>query len=371
MRRPFLWPAPPPDPPMALAIATEPHARVVVEVARALDVDVARGLSADEAAARLLRVGANQLEAHEPPSVWRSLFGAATEPFVLLLAAAGIGAVLLGEVRDGLLVLCGLIPIVAADVATTYRSERALAELREAVAPVAHVMRDGVRIEVPAGDIVPGDVLLLATGDVVPADARVLPGGDLLVDRSVLTGESVPEQTKPSPDADGAPLTDRHAMVYAGTSIVGGRGPALVVATGSTTELGAIASNLTAPQRRRSPLQRELYRLVRILLVAAIALIVVTVGLGFLRGQPARCEPARGNLRRDRCHSGGAAGPAGGDPRSRRVSPHAPRRARSEAGGTGITRRGGPHHHRQDRHPDAQQVRGRGTLAPGSPDRCR
>ena len=272
---------------MAHAIATHPHARAAVEVARALDVDVARGLSAEEAAARLLRVGANELEAHDPPSVWRSLFGAATEPFVLLLAAAGIGAVLLGEVRDGLLVLGGLIPIVGADVATTYRSERALAELRDAVAPVAHVLRDGVRTEIPAGDIVPGDVLLLATGDVVPADARVLPGGSLLVDRSVLTGESVPEEARSSPDVEGAPIAERHAMVYAGTSIVGGRGPALVVATGSTTELGAIASSLRAPQRRRSPLQRELDRLVRILLVAAIALIAVTVGLGFLRGQPA------------------------------------------------------------------------------------
>ena len=124
---------------MAQAMTTHFHARTAVEVAQALEVDIARGLSADEAAARLLRGGANQLEAHEPPSVWRSLFGAATEPFVLLLAAAGIGAVVLGEVRDGLLVLGGLIPIVGADVATAYRSERALAELRAAVAPGAHV----------------------------------------------------------------------------------------------------------------------------------------------------------------------------------------------------------------------------------------
>jgi Ca2+-transporting ATPase len=265
----------------------EPHRFAADEVASELAVEVARGLSSSEAAERLLRVGPNELEAHTPPSVWRALVSAATEPFVLLLAAAGIGAVLLGEVRDGLLVLGGLVPIVGADVATTYRSERALAELRQAVAPVADVLRDGARIGVPASDIVPGDVLLLTTGDVVPADARVLPGGSLLIDRSVLTGESVPEQARSSRDDDGAPLSERHSMAYAGTSIVGGRGPALVVATGTRTELGAIASSLHAAQRRRSPLQRELDRLVRILLIAAIALIVVTVGLGFLRGQPA------------------------------------------------------------------------------------
>lgn len=210
-----------------------------------------------------------------------------TEPFVLLLAAAGIAAVALGEVRDGLLVLGGLIPIVGADVATTYRSERALAELREAVAPRAHVVRGGVRREIPADGIVPGDVLLLAAGDVVPADARVLAGGGLQVDRSVLTGESVPEQASAEPDPEEAALAQRRAMVYAGTSVVGGHGAAIAVATGQATELGAIAGSLGVDPRRRSPLQRELDRLVRILLVAAICLIIVTVGLGFARGQPA------------------------------------------------------------------------------------
>ena len=272
---------------MVDAVASEAHSRAADEVARGLAVSVAHGLSDVEARLRLERHGPNELEGHEVPSIWRSLFKAASEPFVLLLAAAGIGAVILGEMRDGLLVLGGLIPIVGADVATAYRSERALAELREAVAPRAQVLRGGRRVEVAAGEIVPGDVLLLAAGDVVPADARVLPGGSLLIDRSVLTGESVPEQASPSPDEPDAALAERHAMVYAGTSIVGGRGAVLTVATGTATELGAIAGSLGGERRRRSPLQRELDRLVRILLVAAIGLIIVTVGLGFLRGQPA------------------------------------------------------------------------------------
>ena len=152
-----------------------PHAFPADQVAHALHVDPARGLSEQEASARLAREGPNELEPREPPSVWTTIFGAATEPFVLLLAAAGTAAVALGEVRDGLLVLAGLLPIVGADVATTYRSERALAELRDAVAPRAHVLRDGQRSEVAAREVVPGDVLLLAAGDVVPADARVMP----------------------------------------------------------------------------------------------------------------------------------------------------------------------------------------------------
>lgn len=102
------------DPSIAHAVATGPHTRTAAEVARVLHVEPAEGLSFADAAVRLERSGPNQLEMHEPPSVWRSLWSAAIEPFVLLLAAAGIGAVLLGEVRDGLLVLGGLIPIAGA-----------------------------------------------------------------------------------------------------------------------------------------------------------------------------------------------------------------------------------------------------------------
>jgi len=265
----------------------DPHALETNDVARRLAVELDTGLALDEAAARFANNGANVLEEQRPPSIARAMWDAVTEPFVILLAAAGIAAVALGEVRDGLLILAGLVPIVSAGVATTYRSERALAELRGAVALRAHVLRGRQRREILASEVVPGDILLLAAGDVVPADARVMPGGSLLVDRSVLTGESVPEQAQSAPDNAAAPIVERRAMVYAGTSIIGGRGSAIAVATGSATELGTIAGSLTADPRRRSPLQRELDRLVRILLFVAIGLIAITVGLGFLRGQPA------------------------------------------------------------------------------------
>ncbi len=266
---------------------TDPHARGPAEVAAALEVDPATGLTRAAAAARLAVVGRNELKALQRPSVWVALREAMTEPFVLLLAAAGIGAVLLGEVRDGLFVLAGLIPIVGAGVVTTYRSERALEALHAAAAPRAHVLRGGRDLEVAAGEVVPGDVLLLNAGDVLPADGRVLEASALLIDRSVLTGESVPESARVGADSADSPVLERHSMVYAGTSVVEGRGRAMVVATGPRTELGNIAGRLGRADRGRSPLQRELDRLVRILLVVATVLIVITVGLGFLRGQPA------------------------------------------------------------------------------------
>ncbi|HEX7173036.1 MAG TPA: HAD-IC family P-type ATPase [Candidatus Limnocylindria bacterium] len=262
------------------------HARAADEVARALGVSLDRGLSTAEAVERLSRVGRNAVEELPHPSVWTTLLGTLREPFILLLAAAGIGAVLLGETRDGLLVLAGLVPIIGADVITSYRSERAMEALRTAAAPTAHVLRDAAVVEVPATGVVPGDVLVLRAGDVVAADARVTETVGLQLDRSMLTGESVPEAATTDPDVQDTPLADRRSVVYAGTNVVGGRGRAIATVTGPATEFGRIATRLVSRQAR-SPLQRELDRLVRILLVAAGALIAFTVISGFLRGQPA------------------------------------------------------------------------------------
>jgi Ca2+-transporting ATPase len=214
------------------------------------------------------------------------VWDAVTEPFVLLLLVAGIGAVALGEVRDGLLVLVGLLPIVGADVIVEYRADRALDELRAAAAPVARVRRDGSARDVPARELVPGDVVLIRAGDVVPADLRLTSAAGLAIDRSVLTGESVPEPASVAPDPSGAQIVDRRSIAFAGTNVVRGAGEGVVVATGPKTETGKIAATLGGEERRRSPLQRELDRLVRILLVVAIGLIAITVGSGFLRGNP-------------------------------------------------------------------------------------
>jgi cation transport ATPase len=211
---------------------------------------------------------------------------AATEPFVLLLLAAGVGAVLLGEVRDGLLILAGLIPIVGADVVTEYRGERALEALRDATAPRATVRRDGGIADVPANELVVGDLVLIRIGDVVPADLRLVRADGLVVDRSVLTGESLPEPAALDAVAPETLLADRRSMAYSGTSVVAGRAEGIVVAIGQETEVGQIAGGLTTRERRRSPLQHELARLVRILVVVAIGLIAITSGLGFLRGNP-------------------------------------------------------------------------------------
>jgi Ca2+-transporting ATPase len=267
--------------------STPPHATDAAAVAAAFGVQPAAGLTDDEAARRLAASGANLLAQRSAPPLWRMAWDAATEPFILLLLGSGALAVLLGEVRDGLLVMAGLVPIVAADVVTEFRAERALEALHAASAPIARVRRGGVARDIPAADLVPGDIVLLLVGDVVPADLRLLETDALLLDRSVLTGESLPESGSAAPDAPASGLVERRSIAYAGTCVVGGRGLGVVVASGQATEFGKIAGSLAVLERRRSPLQRELDRLVRILLVAALSLIGITVGLGFLRGQPA------------------------------------------------------------------------------------
>ena len=262
------------------------HALAAGAVAQTAGVDPRIGLSTRDAQERAAESGPNELSAPDPPKVWRLALRSATQPFLLMLLGAGIAAAVIGEVRDGLLILAGLVPLVGADVATEYRGEHALEALRHASAPHAQVRRDGRVEDLAAAALVPGDIVLLHVGDVVPADLRLTRADRLVLDRSVLTGESIPETMSVEPDALSSGVADRRSMAYAGMSVVGGRGEGIVVATGAGTQVGRIASGLTTDERRRSPLQHELDRLVRLMLFVAVGLIVITVGLGFARGNP-------------------------------------------------------------------------------------
>ena len=157
---------------------------------------------------------------------------AVTEPFVVLLGVAGSLAIFLGEARDGILILAGLVPIVGAR-RSHQLSLGASAGLpsRWPPAPRARVRRAGAASDILAADLVPGDVVLLRTGDIVPADIRVSGADALLVDRSILTGESMPELASTEPDPESAAVADRRSMLFAGTAVVGGRGEGIVTAT--------------------------------------------------------------------------------------------------------------------------------------------
>jgi Ca2+-transporting ATPase len=272
-----------PSPEASVAAAYLPFDSVLAGLA----TNPATGLTPQQTSDRAAKFGPNELEPDRKTSLLRLFWNGAREPFVVLLFIAGCLAIALNEVRDGVLVLVILAPIVGAGVITEYRGEKALEALREAAAPSARVRRGGEVDDIPTRDLVPGDIVLLRTGDVAPADLRLIRAEALSFDRSVLTGESLPEPGSTDPDPQGAALADCHSMAYAGTAVVGGRGEGVVVSTGLATEFGRISQALAGRERRRSPLQREMDRLVRILLVVAIGLIVIVVGLGFARGNAA------------------------------------------------------------------------------------
>ena len=241
-------------------------------VARPGDLDDA-GLSSADAAARLLRDGPNAVPPPERVGVLRQLSRQLRDPLILVLLGATVVTVVTGDFSDAAVILLVIIVNTTVGVVQEIRADRAIDALSALSAPRARVVRDAREQEIPAGALVPGDLLVLAEGDLVPADARVCTAAALLVDESSLTGESVPvDKTAATSGADGDPAT----RVAAGTAVLRGRGRAVVTATGPHSASGRIASLLDAGPRA-TPLQRRLLGLGRTLAVVVVALCVLVL----------------------------------------------------------------------------------------------
>ncbi len=203
---------------------------------------------------------------------------------LILLIATALSAYL-GEVVEAIAIGVIVGFAILLGFVQEYRAERALAALRQMAAPMARVLRGGTETEVPAQDVVPGDLVLLGAGDKVPADGRQVEVVNLRLNESALTGESVPVEKVPEILAgDTLPLAERHNMVYAGTAVTYGRGKALIVATGMQTELGKITRLVTGVKASKTPLQENLDRVGRGLAAAALAVVSLIVVLGLMRG---------------------------------------------------------------------------------------
>ena len=262
------------------------HAATPEETAAALAVDVRSGLSAAAAAGRLQAHGPNTI-AEPPRRRWTAIFAAQfRSPLVLILLLAAALAAFLRHGADAAVILAvvGINALLGA--LQEGRAERSMAALRQLASLQARVLRDGREQSLPARELVPGDVLLLASGDAVAADARLVEAAQLHAVEAALTGESVPMHKVPAPLAPETPLADRRNMVWSGTFVTGGRAAALVVATGAGTEVGRIAHWTQAAREVPTPLELRLARFGRLLLGASLALFVLITGVGFLRGLP-------------------------------------------------------------------------------------
>jgi Ca2+-transporting ATPase len=237
----------------------------------------AYGLSAIEARRRLLGFGPNALVSEATSGGIRHvLVQLLTDPMSVLLVIASATYLALGDGVDAAVTLAALLPIAAVTVVLELRAEHALASLRRLAAPVARIIRDGTEQVIPALEVVPGDTLVVREGDVIAADARLVAGSELVVDESTLTGESLPV-TKTS--ADGG------AELFAGTTVLAGRGTAQVTMTGRATRYGAIGQLVADAEQPSTPLQALIRRLVVQLSIVAGVFCIAVIGLELWRGQ--------------------------------------------------------------------------------------
>jgi P-type Ca2+ transporter type 2C len=260
------------------------YRRTAEEVVAGLGSDAWRGLSSEEARARLDRYGPNELEAEKPVPAWRRFLAQFRDTLViLLLIATAVSIGLWAYERDSALPYEGLaiFAIVLLNGILGYvqesRAERAVAALRAMSAAEAGVVRDGERRSVPASELVPGDVILIEEGDTIPADARLIQSTALQASEASLTGESLPVHKDVRPIEEEVGLGDRSNMVFSGTAATYGRGRAVVTATGMQSELGKVAGLLRRTEDEATPLQKELDRTGKLLgaIVIVIAAIIV------------------------------------------------------------------------------------------------
>ncbi|MFC4821767.1 cation-translocating P-type ATPase [Dokdonella ginsengisoli] len=259
-----------------------------IQAAVECDPAAGPGLHEEEALRRLRRIGPNELPQAPRRGIGRILLGVLREPMFLLLMVAAAIYLAVGGIGEGLLMTAFAGLSILLVVMQEARSESALEALRSLAAPTARVMRDGRERRIPARDVVPGDVLLLADGERIAADCVLRRAEGLSVDESLLTGESVAVAKRAAAPGGGAPdeTEDGDATrVFASTLAVSGRGVAEVVATGARTEAGRIGASLASIEIEPTLLQRSLGRIVRwfgaLALVASVAVIVL---YGWLRG---------------------------------------------------------------------------------------
>ena len=256
------------------------HSSGAEELARRLATDVERGLDDADALRRLEETGPNTLPARTRPPYALIAARQFADPLVALLVAAAAVSVFVGERLEAVVIAAIVVLDAVLGLVQEAGAERAVLALRSAIQPTASVLRSGREREIPAAEIVPGDVVVLREGDRVPADARVAFAERLALDESALTGESLPVTKTVAPVLHDAALADRASMVFAGTGVTRGRGRALVVATGRATELGRIASLSAAARPPLTPLQRQLGRLSRAMVALGVAVIVLlTLGM--------------------------------------------------------------------------------------------
>ncbi|MCE9607880.1 MAG: HAD-IC family P-type ATPase, partial [Planctomycetia bacterium] len=263
------------------------HSISVAAFVKAAALDPAQGLAAADIIPRRTRYGANELPAAKAEPAWRRFAAQFHQLVVWILIFAAMIAGATGDWLDTVAILAIVLLNALLGFVQEERAERALESLKKLSVPMTRVRRDGEIRSLPAAELVPGDVVLLEAGDTVPADCRLVESFALTVQEATLTGESVPaEKDAGALSPIMAAVADRANMAFFGTTVAAGKGLAVVVATGPTTELGKIAGMLAREEREPTPLQRRMTDLGRILVVVCLVIVALIAGLLLWRGLP-------------------------------------------------------------------------------------
>ncbi len=252
-------------------------------------LNTGEGLSTAQAAQRLRSDGPNALPGAHKQLLRTLVRETLREPMFVLLLAAGLLYLVLGDLQEGVILFGLVLVVVALTLYQEGKTERAMTALRHLASPRARVLRDGQAQYIAGSDVVCGDLLLLAEGDRIAADALLLSGTDIQVDESLLTGEAVPvhklANAATTPTTIPGAGSDRAASLFSGTLVVHGHGAARVTATGRHSEMGRIGTALETLVSERSPLKKQTARLVQVLAMIAVgASMMLVLAYGLLRG---------------------------------------------------------------------------------------
>jgi Ca2+-transporting ATPase len=274
-------------PPTTTTEAPVWHTLPTEVVAQELDVEPGRGLTSEEAASRLARYGPNRFTEAKSESRWHAFLRQYEDPMQIVLLVAGIISIYpVKQVGTGIVILLLTLFNAALGLQQEGKAAAAVAALAKMMIVKARVRRDGALMQLPAEQLVPGDVLAIEAGDVVPADGRVLAAATLEVAEAALTGESLPVgKGVDAVAAADAPLGDRTDMVYMNTNVTRGTGEFIVTSTGMATEVGHISGMLQGQDESKSPLTVQLEKLTKQLVTIAALALVASIVLNMARGQ--------------------------------------------------------------------------------------
>jgi Ca2+-transporting ATPase len=230
-----------------------------------------QGLTSAEAVRRLTEFGYNELGVSRPKNILKIALEVVREPMFLLLITCGTLYLLLGDYKEGIILLCTIFIIIFITFYQYRKTERALEALRKLSSPRSLVIRDGIEVRIPGREVVPGDLMVLHEGDRISADGTLLDATHLMIDESLLTGESVPVIKTPESKGEA-----QSHFVFSGTLVVHGSGKALVAQTGDKTKFGLIGASLGQLEQEETRLQKEMKLLIKKLFIIGI---VVSIGV--------------------------------------------------------------------------------------------